>query len=53
MKKAIICAIGQLSNHSTVDLKNSDYNVVTIGKCDSGNDFFASKGIEFIGGFDN
>ena len=53
MKEAIVLgATGQLGCYSALALKGNGYNVVAVGRRSSDNGFFASRGIEFVGGFD-
>lgn len=53
MKKAIVLgATGQLGCYSALALKDEGYDVVAVGRRNSDNGFFATKGIKFVGGFD-
>lgn len=53
MKKAIVFgATGQLGCYSALALKENGYDVIAVGRRTSDGGFFASKGIEFVGGFD-
>lgn len=52
MKKILVLgATGHLGAYSALLLKESGYEVVAVGHRASDNNFFASKGIEFIGNF--
>lgn len=51
MKKAIVFgATGQLGCYSALALKDAGYDVIAVGRRNSDGGFFATKGIDFIGG---
>lgn len=51
MKNAVVFgATGQLGCYSALALKDSGYNVYAVGRRESDNGFFATKGIVYIGG---
>ena len=51
MKKAIVFgATGQLGCYSALALKEDGYDVVAVGRRKSDGGFFATKGIQFVGG---
>ena len=53
MKKAIVLgATGQLGCYSALSLSENGYEVIAVGRRNSDGGFYATKGIEFIGGFD-
>lgn len=53
MKKALVLgATGQLGCYSALALKDKGYDVIAVGRRISDGGFFATKGINFIGGFD-
>lgn len=53
MKNAVVFgATGQLGCYSALALKEDGYNVYAIGRRNSDNGFFKTKGINFIGGID-
>jgi nucleoside-diphosphate-sugar epimerase len=53
MRKAIVFgATGQLGCYSALALKENGYDVIAVGRRTSDGGFFASKGIEFVGGID-
>ena len=53
MKKKVIVfgATGQLGCYSALALKEKGYDVVAVGRRKSDGGFFATRGIEYIGGF--
>lgn len=52
MKNALVLgATGQLGCYSALALKDAGYNVIAVGRRDSDGGFFATRGIQFIGGF--
>ena len=51
MKKAVVFgATGQLGCYSTLALKEHGYDTIAVGRRESDGGFFATKGIEYIGG---
>lgn len=51
MKSAIVFgATGQLGCYSALELKNQGYDTVAVGRRNSDGGFFATRGIEYIGG---
>lgn len=53
MKNAVVFgATGQLGCYSAIALKEDGYNVYAVGRRNSDNGFFETKGITFIGGVD-
>lgn len=53
MKKAIVFgATGQLGCYSALALKEAGYDVIAVGRRHSDGGFFATKEIQFVGGFD-
>lgn len=51
MKKVIVFgATGQLGCYSALELKKSGFDVVAVGRREHDGGFFATKGIEYIGG---
>lgn len=52
MKKILILgATGQLGAYTALHMKEAGYDVVAVGRRNSDNGFFATKGISYIGGF--
>ncbi len=52
MKKILVLgATGHLGAYSAIHLKETGYDVIAVGHRKSDNGFFASKGIDYIGGF--
>ena len=52
MKNALVLgATGQLGCYSALALKDAGYNVIAVGRRESDGGFFATQGIQFIGGF--
>lgn len=51
-KVLVLGATGHLGAYSALELKNAGDIVYAVGRRKSDNGFFASKGIEYIGGFD-
>lgn len=53
MRKALVLgATGQLGCYSALALKDDGFDVIAVGRRKSDGGFFASKGIQFVGGFD-
>lgn len=53
MKRVLVLgATGHLGANTSVYLKEKGYDVVAVGRRNNDNGFFATKGIEYIGGFD-